>query len=104
MPSVFLREPWKMMVLLLACLAIVAVVACQFHAAPPDHEETVPSGHHHPSSPHLTLDLHCLIAVLPLLVFPALFSRFALYVIDLLAHPTAPVFPPFMPPEDVARA
>jgi hypothetical protein len=93
-----------MIALLLTCLAVVAAVACQFHPATLGHAETAPAGHHHASSPHLTLDLHCLIAVLPLIISLALFFRFTLYVIDLLPHLTTLAFPPFMPPEDVARA
>jgi len=58
----------KVLPALVACLLAVAVVACLVHTDGIDEVQTAHQGHRHTSSssaPHLTLDLHCRLAVLP---------------------------------------
>ena len=84
--------------LILACLAMTSVIACQFHVGPSPHDSAQPSEHHKRSTTHTTVDTACLIAVLssvmPLLVFLSVF----LFAMPLLRKYDASVLLPFIPP------
>ena len=91
----------------LACLLAMAAVACLVHTDGIDEAQTAHQGHRHTSSssaPHLTLDLHCLVAILPGVVMLLRFCLGTLYLSVLLSRPVVPAFPPFIPPKALARA
>ena len=100
------RNIWAILSMLLACVTVVMVIECQFHALPSAHEHAAPVGHHHsPRAPgHAAAGFLCLIAVLPLgtplMVFAYVFFSLApLFVLS-----TAPTFPLFIPPRTAARS
>jgi hypothetical protein len=100
-------KAWKILIALVACLMAVATTVCLVHTDGIGEAPTAHQGHHHTSSSpsaHITLDLHCLIAILPTaLVFISLYlSVWSLAVV--FAYPVAPSFPPFIPPKALARA
>lgn len=98
----------KVLPALVACLLAVAAVVCLVHTDGIDEIQTAAhQGHHHPSTSsamHLTLDLHCLVAILPWVVVLVWFCLGALYLSILLSKPIVPAFPPFIPPKALARA
>ena len=92
---------------LMACLFAVAAVVCLVHTDDIDRPQTAHQGHNHTpasSATHLTLDLHCLVAILPGVVMLLWFCLDRLYLSILLAKPVVPAFPPFIPPKALARA
>jgi uncharacterized membrane protein len=91
--------------ILMACLLVVAAVVCLVHTDAIDRSQTAHQGHHHTSAssaPHLTLDLHCLVAILPGIVALLWFCLARLYLSLLLSMPVVPAFPPFIPPKALA--
>ena len=95
---------YKALPALVACLLAVAMVACLVHTDGIDEVQTAHQGHRHASSssaPHFTLDLHCLVAVLPGVVMLLWLCLGALYLSVLLSKPVVPAFPPFIPPKDI---
>ncbi len=59
MGLVFARNAWKMIAVVLAGIAVVAMVGCQWQMAALDQTETcLPTHHRAPASP-ATADLHC---------------------------------------------
>lgn len=94
---------WKMLPLLMACLMTVAVTVCLVHIAPPNQDQATHPGHQHPVSAHMTLDLHCLTAmlaaILPAAVLPVWLCCGTLYLSERWSYPVAPSFPPFIPPK-----
>ena len=82
-------------------------VACLVHTDGIDELRTAHQGHRHTSSSsatHFTLDLYCLVAILPGMVRLVWLCLGALYLSDLLSKPLVPAFPPFIPPKALARA
>jgi hypothetical protein len=95
-------KTWKILPILMVCLVAVAAVACLVHTDPLDQAHADHSQHRHTSSSHITLDLHCLIAILPAMIALVWFCLGTLYIMPLLSNPVALVFPPFIPPKDIA--
>ena len=94
----------KVLPVLVACLLTVAAVVCLVHTDGIDEVQTAHQGHRHPttsSAPHLTLDLHCLVAVLPGVVMLLWLCLGVLYLSVLLSKLVVPAFPPFIPPKDI---
>ena len=97
----------KILPALVVCLFIVAVVACLVHTDGIDAAQTAHHGHHHTSSSSsapITLDLHCLVAILPAAVRLVWLCLGVLYLSVLWSHPVVPSFPPFIPPKAMARS
>jgi len=97
----------KVLPVLVACLLAVAAVVCLVHTDGIDEVQTAHQGHRHTSTSsatHLTLDLHCLVAILPGMVMLLWLCLGALYFSVLLSKPVVPAFPPFIPPKALARA
>ena len=97
----------KILPALVACLLVVAAVACLVHTDGIDEVQTAHQGHRHTSSSsatHFTLDLHCLVAILPGVVVLVWLCLGALHLSVLLSKPVVPAFPPFIPPKALARA
>jgi hypothetical protein len=100
-------KTWKILPALVACLLAVAAVVCLVHTDGIDEAQTAHQGHHHTSSSssvHITLDLYCLVAILPAAVVLVWRCLGALYLSVLLSHPVVPSFPPFIPPKAIARS
>ena len=97
----------KILPVLMACLLAVAALACLVHSEGIADSQTPHHGERHASTSsatHLTLDLHCLVAILPgggVLVWLCLAS---LYLSVLVSKPAVPAFPPFIPPKALAHA
>ena len=97
----------KVLPVLMACLLAIIAVVCLVHTGDIADSQTAHPGHHHTSSSsttHFTLDLHCLVAILPGVVMLLCLCLGALYVSVLLSKPVVPAFPPFIPPKALARA
>jgi hypothetical protein len=100
-------KPCQILSALMVCLLAVAAVVCLVHTDGINEVQTPPQGHHHTSSStatHFTLDLHCLVAILPGVVMLLWFCLGTLYFSVLLSKPVVPAFPPFIPPKTLARA
>ena len=98
---------YKILPALVACLLAMAAVACLVHTDGSDEVQTAHQGHRHTSSSsatHFTLDLHCLVAILPGMVMLVWLCLGALYLSVLFSKPLVPAFPPFIPPKALARA
>jgi len=96
---------WKILSALMACLLAVAAVGCLVHTDGIDEAPTAHQGHRHTSaspSTHITLDLSCLVAILPTVVVLVWLCLGVLYLSVLLSHPVVPSFPPFIPPKAIA--
>src|SRR5438874_9946679 len=86
-------KTWKILPALIACLLAVAAVGCLVHTDGIDEVQTAHPGHSHPASPasaHITLDLHCLVAILPAVVMLVWLCLGVLYLSVLLSHPVVP--------------
>lgn len=97
----------KILSALMACLFVVAAIVCLVHIDDTDGAPTVHQGHNHTpasSATHLTLDLHCLVAILPGAAMLLWLCLDRLYLSTLLFRPVVPAFPPFIPPKTLARA
>ena len=97
----------KILPALVACLLTVAAVVCLVHTDGIDEVQTAHQGHRHTSSSsttHFTLDLHCLVAILPGGVMLVWLCLATLCLSVLLSKPVVPVFPPFIPPKALVRA
>jgi len=97
----------KILSALLASLFVVAAVVCLVHLDEIDGAPTAQQGHNHTpasSATHLTLDLHCLVAILPGAAMLLWFCLDRLYLSIRLFKPVLPAFPPFIPPKTLARA
>ena len=98
-------KAWKILIILVACLMAVATTVCLVHTDGIGEAPTAHQGHHHTSSSpsaHITLDLHCLLAILPTAVVLVWLCLGALCFSVLLSKPVVPAFPPFIPPKDTA--
>ena len=97
----------KLLPVLVVCLLAMAAVVCLVHTDGIDEVQTTHQEHRHTSSSsaaHLTLDLHCLVAILPGVVMLVWLCLGALYLSILLSKLVVPVFPPFIPPKALVRA
>jgi hypothetical protein len=97
----------KILIALVACLIAVAAMVCLVHTDGISEAQTAHQGHHHTSSSpsaNLTLDLHCLLAILPTAVVLVWLRLGAFYLSIVLSHPMTPSFPPFIPPKALVRA
>jgi len=97
----------KVLPALMACLLAIVAVVCLVHTDGVADSQTAHPGHHHTSSSsatHFTLDLHCLVAILPGVVMLLWLCLGSLYVSVLLSRPIVPAFPPFIPPKALTRA
>ena len=97
----------KVLPVLVACLLAVAAVVCLVHTDGIDEVQAAHQGHRHTSTSsamHLTLDLHCLVAILPGVLMLLWLCLGALYLSVLLSKPVVPAFPPFIPPKALTRA
>ena len=97
----------KILPAVVACLFAVAVMACLVHTDGIDAAPTAHQGHPHTSSPAsapITLDLHCLVAILPAAVGLVWLCLGVLYLSVLWSHPVVPAFPPFIPPKAMAHS
>jgi hypothetical protein len=100
-------KTFKILPALVVCLLAVAAVVCLVHTDGIDEVQTAHQGHRHTSSSsaaHLTLDLHCLVAILPGVVMLVSLCLGVLHLSVLLSKPVVPAFPPFIPPKALARA
>jgi len=100
-------KTYKVLPVMVACLLAAAAVVCLVHTDGIDEVQTAHQGHRHTSSSsatHLTLDLHCLVAILPAAVMLVWLCLGVLYLAVLLSHPVVPSFPPFIPPKAIARS
>ncbi len=85
--------------MLLIFTAIGTGVVCQFYTDPIDYEYAPSSKHQSAPSVHSMLDVSCLAAVLPsIMFFPSLFC-FLFYARPLLLKRATPASPPFKPPK-----
>ena len=100
-------KTWKILAALAACLLAMAAVGCLVHTDGLDEAQPAHQGHRHTpasSSAHITLDLHCLVAILPAAVMLVWLCLGVLYLSVLLSHPVVPSFPPFIPPKAIVRS
>jgi len=98
----FASKTWKLLPALVACLLAVAAVVCLVHTDGIDEMQTAHHGHRHASSSaamHLTLDLHCLVAILPGVIVLIWLCLGVLYLSVLPSKPVIPALPPFIPPK-----
>jgi hypothetical protein len=91
--------------LLVACLALAAIVACQVHTTLPDHAHAHPIQSHADASAHDFLDFSCMgmTAVLPTVILFASLLFYVLHPLSLGLHPAVLVLPPFVPPRHTTR-
>jgi hypothetical protein len=97
----------KVLPVLVACLLAVATLVCLVHSEGIVDSQTAHYGHRHASTSsatHLTLDLHCLVAILPGTVVLVWFCLATLYLSVRLSKLVVLVFPPFIPPKSLACA
>ena len=102
MLSVMPRKAHQVVAMLLVCVALGAIVVCQFHMTPSDHGHDAPGTHHPTPSAHSMLDSSCLMAVLPAIIFIAFLVFFPFYAAPLWLKHAPPTFPPFIPPRHAA--
>lgn len=91
---------------LVVCLLAVAAVGCLVHTDSLDAAQTAHQGHRHPSSSssaHITLDLHCLVAILSGVVVLVWLYPGVLYLPVLLSNPIVQFYRPFIPPKAIAH-
>ena len=100
-------KAWKILIILVACFMAVATTVCLVHTDGIGEAPTAHQGHHHTSSSpsaHITLDLHCLLAILPTAVMLVWLCLGAFYLAVLVSHPMVSLLPPFIPPKTLAHA
>ena len=100
-------KAWKILIALVACLMAVATTVCLVHTDGIGEAPTAHHGHRHTSSSpsaHITLDLHCLLAILPTAVVLVWLCLGAFSLAVLVSHPLVPLLPPFIPPKTLAHA
>src|SRR5262245_27236259 len=100
-------KTWKIFPVLMACLLAVAAVGCLVHTDGIDAAQTAHHGQRHtpsPSSAHITLDLYCLVAVLPAASIVVWLCLGVLYLAVPVSHPVVTTCPPFLAPRALARS
>ena len=100
MLSIRPRTPCRIVALLLICMTVGALIACQIHINPLDHGHAIPSQSHPSSAAHSFFDLSCMgmVVVLPTLVIFASFLFHLLHTTPLVLKHTVLAFLPFVPP------
>jgi len=101
-----LRKARQIVALLLICMAVGAVIACQVYTTPLDQGQAMPSQSDANSSAHSLLAFSCMgmAAVLSTLVIFAWFLFHVLYTTPLVLNPAVLVFPPCIPPRNITCA
>ena len=94
----FASRVWKMVVVVTAGMAVMAMVGCQFHMASRDQTQASLPGHHRAAPSYAAFDLHCIMAVLPTVLSLVPLSLVISYATDLVVHPEGCALPPFIPP------
>jgi uncharacterized membrane protein len=97
----------KVLPAMVACLLAVASLVCLVHSEAIADAQTAHHEHRHASTSsatHLTLDLHCLVAILPGTVVLVWFCLATLYLSVRLSKLVVLVFPPFIPPKSLTCA
>ena len=105
MLSIIPCTPRQVVTLLLICMTIGAVMACQVHITPLDQRHAIPGKSHPSTSAHSGLDFSCMgmAAVLPALVIFASLLFHVLYATPLVLKYAVFVFPPFIPPRYITH-
>ena len=106
MAAITVSRTFPILAVLVACLLTSAALVCLVHTDSLDDMQAPHHGHHHSSSSssaHMTLDLSCIVAILPTVSTLLTLYLGALYLDVLLSHPVVPTFPPFIPPKALAR-
>src|SRR5215813_3557646 len=88
-------KAWKILIALVACLMAVATTVCLVHTDGIGEAPTAHQGHRHTSSSptaHITLDLHCLLAILPTVAVLVWLCLGVFCCSVLLSHPLVPLF------------
>lgn len=98
MAPILSSKAWKRVAMVMTGVAVVAFVGCQLHTASHDQMQASPAGHQRAPSAHTTLDLVCVVAILPMGVALTPLSLVMPYAIDLVWHPNEFASPPFIPP------
>lgn len=100
-----LRKARQIVALLLICMAVGAVIACQVYTTPLDQGQAMPSQSDANASAHSLLAFSCMgmAAVLPMLVIFAWLLFHVLHTTPLVLNPAVFVFPPFIPPRNTTR-
>jgi len=103
--SIASRKTCPIIALLLICVTVGAVIACQVHITSSGHGHAVPSKSHSSSSAHSSLDFSCvgMAAVLPMAVIFASLVFHVLHVTPLVLKYVVLAFPPFIPPRYTIR-
>lgn len=99
------RKTLPLIALLLICVTVGVVMACQVHITPSGHNHDVPGKSHSSSSAHASLDFSCmgLAAVLPMAMMFASLVFYALRVTPAVLKYTVRAFPPFIPPRSTTH-
>ena len=97
-------KTWHILSTLVACLLALATVLCLVHPAALDHAHADHAEQRSTSSGHITLDLHCLLAILPAVIVLLWYCLGSLYSTTFLSLPVVPTFPPFIPPKGLIRS
>jgi len=103
--SLMSRTTCQIVTLLLICMTVVAVIACQVHIAPFDQGHAIPGKSHASTSAHSGLDFSCMgmAAVLPTIVIFASLLFHVVHATPLVLKYVVFVFPPFIPPPSTTR-
>jgi hypothetical protein len=103
MVAISVSRTFPILAVLVACLLTAAALVCLVHTDALDDMQAPHQGHHHSSSAHITLDLSCIVAILPTVSTLLTLYLGALFLSVLLSHPVVPASPPFIPPKALAR-
>jgi hypothetical protein len=98
------RKFYQGIILLLACLAVMAVVECQFHNTLLDQGHAIPSRSYPSAVAHASLlDFSCMgmSAVLPTIAIFASFLFHVWHATPLVLNPAVLAFLPFIPPRQI---
>lgn len=103
--SLMPRTTCQIVTLLLICMIVVAVIACQVHITPFDQGHAMPGKSHASTSAHSGLDFSCMgmAAVLPTIVIFASLLFQVVHTTPLVLKYAVFVFPPFIPPRHTTR-
>lgn len=98
---VFWPKFCSLLAALLVCLAVVTVFECQLHSMSFEHTHTADTGPHRGSAIHL-IDLSCMIAILPAIMFFTLLLFFLFCAMPLYLKRGLHSFPLFVPPRHLS--
>lgn len=103
MPSVLVYKAQKIVAVLLVLTAVLAAVGCLFDDVSLDHEYGSSTKPQHASSTLIGLGLHCLMVILPTIVFVVFLQLSILYASPLVLHHISLTSSPFIPPENAVH-